>query len=239
MLHHPRIAPVSEDQLTPAQRTILETLAPHRRQFNVYCTLVRHPALAQRFFVFGHYILSESTLPPRDRELVILRVGWLCRSEYEWSRHTIIAQRVGLTEMEIQRITEGPTAPDWSPCDVTLLHAVDELHEHAVITRARVLDIQNLHYAIAIIPPSLKNENALFQKIVHDVLDNGPHEASFPVGESHVHVYAYQSTYAEDDIDWALEYWRSQRDAVSTQNPNKCAPCEYKGPVRGSQKPYE
>jgi alkylhydroperoxidase family enzyme len=103
MLHHPRIAPVSEDQLTPAQRTILETLAPHRRQFNVYCTLVRHPALAQRFFVFGHYILSESTLPPRDRELVILRVGWLCRSEYEWSRHTIIAQRVGLTEMEIQR----------------------------------------------------------------------------------------------------------------------------------------
>ena len=134
MLHHPRIAPVPEDQWTPAQQAILETLTPYRRQMNVYRTLVRHPALAQRFFVFGGYILSESTLPPRDRELVILRVGWLCQSEYEWSRHTILARRVGLTEEEIRRIIAGPTAPGWSSFDATLLQAVNELHETSCIS---------------------------------------------------------------------------------------------------------
>jgi alkylhydroperoxidase family enzyme len=101
---------------------------------NVYRTLVRHSALAQRFFVFGRYILSESTLPPRDRELVILRVGWLCQSEYEWSRHTILARRVGLTDEEIRRIIDGPTAPGWSSFDATLLQAVDELHEKMCIS---------------------------------------------------------------------------------------------------------
>lgn len=134
MLHHPRITPVPEDQWTAEQRRILETLSPFQRQMNVYRTLIRHPALAQRFFVFGRYILSESTLPPRDRELIILRIGWLCQSEYEWSRHTILARRVGLTEEEIRRIIEGPTAPGWSTLDATLLKVVDELHETTYIS---------------------------------------------------------------------------------------------------------
>jgi 4-carboxymuconolactone decarboxylase len=133
-VYHPRIKPVPEDQYTPPQQAILETLTPYRRQMNVYRTLVRHPALAQRFFVFSHYILAESTLPPRDRELVILRVGWLCQSEYEWSRHTILARRVGLTDEEIHRIIAGPTATGWSSFDATLLQAVDELHETTCIS---------------------------------------------------------------------------------------------------------
>ena len=133
-LQHPRIAPVPEDQWTSAQQAILETLSPHRRQMNVYRTLVRHPALAQRFFVFSRYILAESTLPPRDRELVILRVGWLCQSEYEWSRHTILARRVGLSDEEIRRIIAGPKAPGWTDFDATLLQAVDELHETTCIS---------------------------------------------------------------------------------------------------------
>jgi len=135
-LHYPRIAPVPKDQWTQAQQEILETLSPYRRQMNVYRTLVRHSVLAQRFFVFSRYILAESTLPPRDRALVILRVGWLCQSEYEWSRHTILARRVGLLDEEIRRIIDGPTAPNWGSFDATLLQAVNELHEQACISNA-------------------------------------------------------------------------------------------------------
>jgi CRISPR/Cas system-associated exonuclease Cas4 (RecB family) len=102
-----------------------------------------------------------------------------------------------------------------------------QAHVYGKILESMNIDIQTLYYAIAIIPPSLRHEKALFHKIVQAVLDHGPHEASFPVEESHVHIYAYHTTSAEDDIDWALEYWRSQRDAVSTRNPNKCARCEY------------
>jgi hypothetical protein len=63
---------------------------------------------------------------------VILRTGWLCHAEYEWSRHTILAKQVGLTEQEIQRITEDLTTLGWSLFEITLLQAVDELHARAL-----------------------------------------------------------------------------------------------------------
>lgn len=122
--------------MTPPQRLVLEKLDPRRRSFNVYKTLVRHPRLAERFIATIRYILSESTLPPRDRELLILRIGWLCRAEYEWSRHSILARQVGLTDVEIHRISEGPAAEGWSGFEAALLRAVDELYEDAFISDA-------------------------------------------------------------------------------------------------------
>jgi len=80
--------------------------------------------------------LRESTLPPREREILILRIGWLCRCEYEFGQHTRVGKSVGLTSDEIFRITQGPNAPGWDPFDATLLRAVDELHSDAFITDA-------------------------------------------------------------------------------------------------------
>ena len=51
----------------------------------------------------------------RDRELLILRTGYRCRSEYEWGQHVRIGRAAGITEDEIPRIQEGPTPPDGAP----------------------------------------------------------------------------------------------------------------------------
>jgi alkylhydroperoxidase family enzyme len=80
--------------------------------------------------------LGESTLSSRDRELLILRTGWLCRAEYEWSQHAIIGKQVGLTDQEILRITKGPNARGWGSFDAALLQAVDELHKDAFISNS-------------------------------------------------------------------------------------------------------
>jgi 4-carboxymuconolactone decarboxylase len=76
------------------------------------------------------------TLPPRERELLILRIGWLCQAEYEWGQHVIFGKGAGLTDAEIARIKEGPDAAGWDPFDATLLRAVDELHADALISDA-------------------------------------------------------------------------------------------------------
>jgi 4-carboxymuconolactone decarboxylase len=73
-------------------------------------------------------------LPARDRELLILRTGWHCRSPYEWGQHVRIAKAEGLSDEEIERVVAGPDAPDWSPFDRTLLTAADELHADACIS---------------------------------------------------------------------------------------------------------
>jgi len=129
----PRIQPLQENELTTEQRELLDSLGQVGR-LNLFKILIRHPKLFQRFLPFGGYILQESTLPPRDRELLILRIAWLCQAEYEWSHHAIIGKQAGLTDQEILRITKGPNARGWSSFDATLLQAVDELHKDAFIS---------------------------------------------------------------------------------------------------------
>jgi alkylhydroperoxidase family enzyme len=106
------------------------------RLLNIYGTLARHPELMKRWLVFGSYILGSSRLPPRVRELVILRTGYRCKSDYEWGQHARIGRMVGLTDEEIRRIAEGPEAPGWDPTDALLLRAADELHDDHVVSDA-------------------------------------------------------------------------------------------------------
>ena len=77
---------------------------------------------------------ETSTLVPRERELLILRIGWLCQAEYEWGQHVIFGREAGLTDAEIARIKAGPDADGWDPFDATLLRAADELHADAFIS---------------------------------------------------------------------------------------------------------
>lgn len=136
-LKEPRIKPLPASEWTAEQQKILNPLkSKDGSVLNLYPTLVRHPKMAEKFFTFASYILRENTLPPREREILILRIGWLCRSEYEFGQHTLVGKSVGLTAEEIYRITEGPNAPGWDPFDATLLRAADELHADAFITDA-------------------------------------------------------------------------------------------------------
>ena len=90
-------------------------------------------ALAKAFLGFNRHILFETSLSDRDRELLILRVGWLCRAGYEWAQHVLLARQAGLSDEEIARIKDGPGAAGWSEEDAALLRAVDELHADAFV----------------------------------------------------------------------------------------------------------
>jgi 4-carboxymuconolactone decarboxylase len=133
-LSKPRVEPVPESEWSDDARAVLPRNPETGRVANVFTTLARHPELLKRWAVFGEYIGIKSTLAPREREILILRIGWLCRSEYEWAQHAVIGRRVGLSDVEIRRITQGPAAPGWDPFEATLLTAVDELHADAIIS---------------------------------------------------------------------------------------------------------
>jgi alkylhydroperoxidase family enzyme len=77
--------------------------------------------------------LYGGKLSPRDRELVVLRIGWLCKAPYEWGEHVKIGKRVGLTQEEIERATRGSTAPGWGEDDRAIVRAAEELHQDAMI----------------------------------------------------------------------------------------------------------
>ena len=113
-LKRPRVEPVDMDRLDETQR---EALAPFSnpdnmvgggKVLNIFRTLVHAPKALRSFLVWGNYILSRrNALPEREREMVILRTGWNCRSGYEFAQHTRIGKTCGLSEDDIARIKAG------------------------------------------------------------------------------------------------------------------------------------
>ena len=136
-LSTPRITPLSESEWSDEQRELLEPIKESGPFYNVLGTLSRHWDAAQKFTVWAYHIMGEtSRISPREREILILRVGWLCDAEYEWGQHVIFGRDAGLSDTEIARIKDGPEAEGWTPFESALLQAADELHNDSFISDA-------------------------------------------------------------------------------------------------------
>jgi len=122
----PRIPTLDPPDWTPAVRVMLDPAGNGRPVANVYRTYAQHPALYAPRQLLSEYIRTASTLPPRVREMLILRIGFLCGSAYEWAAHARAGRGAGLSGDEIQRIASGPAA-GWSTEDAAVLQAVDDL----------------------------------------------------------------------------------------------------------------
>jgi 4-carboxymuconolactone decarboxylase len=108
--------------------------APDGSPLNIFGTLAHHPALLRRWLVFATHVLAKNSLAPRDRELLILRTGWRCASQYEFSQHALIALRCDITADEVQRTKLAVDGGGWGDHDAALLNAADELHDDASIS---------------------------------------------------------------------------------------------------------
>ncbi len=127
----PRIPPSAEGDWDDETRELLDRLG----RMNIFTTLAHHPKLLKRWLVFGSHVLAKSTLPARERELLILRVGWRCGSPYEFGQHTVIGEQAGVTSEEVRRLTQ-PGLDGWEPRDAALVAAADELVDQHRITDA-------------------------------------------------------------------------------------------------------
>jgi 4-carboxymuconolactone decarboxylase len=95
-----------------------------------------HPELAKAFLTFNGHLLWATSLTPRQREIVVLRVAALRTCAYLWSQHVFEARDAGLTEEEIGRIAFGPDAPFFSALEAAIVRAVDELLGEGAVAAA-------------------------------------------------------------------------------------------------------
>ena len=134
LLDAPRLDPLPRGAWSDEVRGLLDPDDSGRPVLNLYATLARHPIFFRPRAVQSAYIRTGATLSDRTREILILRIGWLCGSEYEWSQHVRAARRIGMTDDEIRRIAVGADARGWDPFDAALVRATDELHRDDTIS---------------------------------------------------------------------------------------------------------
>jgi alkylhydroperoxidase family enzyme len=97
-------------------------------------TLARHPKLNEARARRANFINRLSKLTPRHREMFILRIGWNCRSEYEWAQHVGSVGRARDHGLEPIRIARGADDSGWDEFEKAILRAVDELYRDAAIS---------------------------------------------------------------------------------------------------------
>lgn len=138
----PRIPPLPVADRDPRTQEILDGLGQSMgSELNIFATLAHHPRLLKRWSAFGGVLLYGGRLSDRDRELLIMRTGYLCRAHYEWGQHVAFAHAAGITDDEIARVAVGPDAQGWSAEDATLLRAADELHADSRLSDATWADL--------------------------------------------------------------------------------------------------
>jgi 4-carboxymuconolactone decarboxylase len=132
----PRLAPLPPekwgDREVAALRgafpdSLVDSIVAAGRAPNVLATMLHHPALAGPFNLFGNVLLQHPTLGHRARELMLLRVAWRTGARYEWVHHALQADRYGLTGKDIEAITTGVAADDWTSLERDLVSAANEM----------------------------------------------------------------------------------------------------------------
>ena len=159
----PRIPPLPPDEWPEGMQAALAALRPANprhptpprdpdrpKGLNVLGALAHHPELATAFHTLTGHVLFASTLSPRQRELLVLRVAVARHADYEWAQHVVLAEDAGISADEVARVRVGPEAPGWSPFEAALLRAVDELVAEAEISEATWADL-----ATELEPPQL------------------------------------------------------------------------------------
>ncbi|HET6793639.1 MAG TPA: carboxymuconolactone decarboxylase family protein [Acidimicrobiales bacterium] len=121
-----RIAPVTDPSPEVAEMMSNTLGREGQPPLNIFATLAHNPRILRRFNQMGGTLLMRGEVPAREREIVILRVGWNCRSVYEFGQHTVIGGQAGLTADEIAA-TARPGEEGWGDDDRLLIRMADEL----------------------------------------------------------------------------------------------------------------
>jgi 4-carboxymuconolactone decarboxylase len=130
MAAEPRIGPLPRAEWDPPTSAILEhmPLRSGDQPLGIFTTLAHHPRLMRAFMVLGDCLLTKGALPPRSREILILRTAWNCGSSYEWGHHVGFARTAGLSDAEIATIATAHPMANGPAHEQPLCAAADELH---------------------------------------------------------------------------------------------------------------
>lgn len=137
----PRIEPLDDAEMDASTREIVDRVrasagaGPAAVVPEYMRTMARHREVFLAQMQMGT-TLFNGRIPARERELAILRIGWLCRAPYEFGQHVIIAKRYGLSSDEVARAKQGSAAAGWSEHEAAILRGVEELLADQVLSDA-------------------------------------------------------------------------------------------------------
>ena len=151
--HPPRISALPKNERSPRQQEVLDEISmvvvdgvrKPRVDKDALEIVIHHPELYLAHLGVAKIFLSDGDMTIRDRELAILRIGWLSQAPFEWGSHVKISKRNGISAEEIERVIEGSSAPGWNKKDRATIRAMEELHFDSMISDETWADLAEFY----------------------------------------------------------------------------------------------
>jgi 4-carboxymuconolactone decarboxylase len=126
-----RVSIPSKDQISDELKDVFQRMEQRGGQvLNIHKVMAHCPNVGRAFLRLGNAILFRGSVPPKLRELAILRVGDLAEATYEWTQHVPIGLRAGLTEQQIKALHQWKDSPLFSDQERAILRYTDEVAQN-------------------------------------------------------------------------------------------------------------
>jgi CRISPR/Cas system-associated exonuclease Cas4 (RecB family) len=98
---------------------------------------------------------------------------------------------------------------------------------YSVLLENMGFDTSALYYCIVVADPRIRGDNGLQQRVMRALMENGYEESAFSIENANIYCNKFIRQMADENLVWAIDYWKKNREAFPTENKNKCVRCEY------------
>ncbi len=98
---------------------------------------------------------------------------------------------------------------------------------YGLLLKSIGFETEKLFYAIVVADRRARDDPSLKDKAFEAVMKNGLKKAILSIDNAVIYLNKFDAQEAKSSLDWAIQFWKAQRDAISTTNRNKCRVCEY------------
>jgi len=118
----PRL-PLAEAKAAADEAAVPDYMA----ELSIFQVLLNHPPLARGVNDLLATMLWHGALDPRLRELVIMRIGWLTKCDYEWTQHWRVASGLGVSADDLLGVRDWQAYNGFGPTERAVLAATDDV----------------------------------------------------------------------------------------------------------------
>jgi len=147
-----RVRLVEKEQASPEVKEIFQKIEDNgARILNLYKVAAHSPKVFLNLVRLGNSVIGRMELSPKLREIVILRVATLTDSKYEWAQHVPVALQVGVSQEQVDAISDWKNSPEFNDEECAVLQYTDEVTQNVKVTDHTFDRVKNLFNEQAIV----------------------------------------------------------------------------------------
>jgi len=129
-----RVRLIEKEQAPPEVKEIFQKIEDNGAKIlNLYKVAAHSPKVFLNLIRLGNSIIGRTELPPRLREIVILRVARLTGSEYEWAQHAPVALQVGVSQKQLDAMSGWKNSAEFNNQERAILQYTDEVAQNVKV----------------------------------------------------------------------------------------------------------